>query len=89
MGSAIRKFIAVASRDDAFDFAASLLKPGARLPLAIEIEIEISKMVVRKLTANPPAERNQYTDLRCDLRSWWMTTRGPASSPARNMGRSL
>jgi len=63
VGSAIRKFIAVASRDDAFDFAASLLKPGARLALAIEIEIEISKMVVRKLTANPSAERNQYTDL--------------------------
>ena len=62
-GSAIRTFIAIASRDDAFDFAASLLKAGSRLPLAIELEIEVSKMVVRKLTANPPAERNQYAEL--------------------------
>jgi hypothetical protein len=63
VGSAIRTFIAIASKDDAFDLAASLLKAGSRLSLAIELEIEVSKMIVRKLTANPPAERCQYAEL--------------------------
>jgi hypothetical protein len=63
VGSAIRKFIAVASGSEAFDFAAVLLKAGGRAPLSIEIEVEVSKMVLRKLTSNPPPSRDQYPDL--------------------------
>jgi len=48
---------------DAFDAAVSLLKGDGRLPLPIELEVEISKMVVRKLTANPPAERDRHPEL--------------------------
>jgi len=63
VGSAIRKYVATASIDDAFDAAVSLLKGHGRLPLPIELEVEISKMVARKLTANPPAERDRYPEL--------------------------
>ncbi|MFI5456742.1 MAG: hypothetical protein ACHRXM_14950 [Isosphaerales bacterium] len=63
VGSAIRKFIAIAPGAEAIDFAAGLLEAGSRFPLPIEIEVEISKMVVRKLTANPPAGRDQYSEL--------------------------
>ena len=63
VGSAIRKFVAVASVDEALDFAAALLQAGHQMPLPIGIEVELSKMVVRKLTANPPARHDQYSDL--------------------------
>jgi hypothetical protein len=63
VGSAIRNYIATASVDEAFQAAASLLKAQERVPIPIELEVEITKMVLRKLTANPPAERNQHRDL--------------------------
>ncbi len=63
VGSAIRNYIATAVTDDAFQAAASLLKAQSRLPIPIELEVEVTKMVVRKLTPNPPAERDQYTEL--------------------------
>ena len=63
VGSAIRNYVATAASDDAFEAAASLLKAQGRLPIPIELEVEVTKMVVRKLTANPPMERDQYTEL--------------------------
>ncbi len=63
VGSAIRNYVATAASDDAFEAAASLLKAQGRLPIPIELEVEATKMVVRKLTANPPTERDQYTEL--------------------------
>jgi hypothetical protein len=63
VGSAIRNYVATATIDDAFQVAVSLLKAEGRLPIPIELEIEVTKMVVRKLTANPPTERDQYTGL--------------------------
>jgi len=63
VGSAIRNYVATAPMDDAFDAAVSLLKRDGRLPLPIELEVGISKMVVRKLTANPPAERDRHPEL--------------------------
>lgn len=63
VGSAIRKFVAVAPEEEAMDFAAGLLNAGNRSPLPIEIEVEISKMVVRKLNANPPTKQDQYPEL--------------------------
>jgi hypothetical protein len=63
VGSAIRKFIAIAPGSEAIDFAADLLRAGSRFPLPIEIEVEISKMVVRRLTANPPARTDRCSEL--------------------------
>jgi hypothetical protein len=63
VGSAIRNYIATATVGEAFEAAASLLKAPERLPLPIELEVEITKMVVRKLTASPPAERDQHNEL--------------------------
>jgi hypothetical protein len=63
VGSAIRNYIATAPSDAAFAAAASLLKAEGRFPIPIELEIEVTKMVVRKLTANPPAQRDQHHEL--------------------------
>jgi hypothetical protein len=63
MGSAIRNCVATAPSDEALDAAASLLKVDGRRALRIELEVEVTKMVVRKLTANLPAEREQYPEL--------------------------
>jgi len=63
VGSAIRNYVATATADEAFEAAACLLKAQGRLPIPIELEVEVTKMVVRKLTANPPAERDRYPGL--------------------------
>ena len=63
VASAIRNYVATAPTDAAFGAAASLLKAEGRLPLPIDLEVEVAKMVVRKLTANPPAQRDRYPDL--------------------------
>jgi hypothetical protein len=63
VGSAIRNYVAIAPIDEAFAVAASLLKADGTFPVPIELEVEVTKMVVRKLTANPPAERDQYPEL--------------------------
>lgn len=61
--AAIRLFIAIAPADDAFDYAASMLKPGGSSPLSIELELVLAKMVVRKLTALPPTKKDGLPDL--------------------------
>ncbi len=63
VASAIRNYVATAPADHAFRAVASLLNAEGRLPLPIDLELEIAKMVVRKLTANPPAGQDQYPEL--------------------------
>ncbi len=63
VGSAIRNYVATATVDEGFEAAASLLKAQGRTPIPIELEVEVTKMVVRKLTANTPSERDQYPEL--------------------------
>jgi len=63
VGSAIRNYVATATTDEAFAAAASLLQAQGRLPVPLELEVEVTKMVVRKLTANPPPGRDQYSEL--------------------------
>jgi len=63
VGSAIRNYVATAPVGDALEAAASLLKEEGELEIPIELEVEVTKMVVRKLTANPPAQRDQYSEL--------------------------
>jgi len=60
VGSAIRNYVATASTHEAFEAAASLLMAQGRLPVPLELEVEVTKMVVRKLTANPPAAGDQF-----------------------------
>src|SRR5271157_5562287 len=61
VGSAIRKYIAKAPVVEACETAASLLDAALKVPIVIELEI--AKMAVRKLTANPPFMRDQYSEL--------------------------
>jgi len=63
VGSAIRNYVARATIGEAFEAAASLLKSQGRLPIPLELEVEVTKMVVRKLTANPPVQRDQYPEM--------------------------
>jgi len=67
VASAIRKYVATAGTEEAFDYAACLLKASGRSPLSIELELEVTKMVVRKLTANPPASNESLPDLAARL----------------------
>ena len=53
VGSAIRKYVA-AMIPDAVGSVASLLEAGHRATLPLETEVEITKMIARKFTANPP-----------------------------------
>ena len=63
VGSAIRNYVARATIGEAFEAAASLLKSQGGLPIPIELEVEVTKMVVRKLTANPPEQRDQFPEV--------------------------
>jgi hypothetical protein len=67
VASAIRKFVATAGTEEAFDYAASLLRASGRSPLPLGLELEVTKMVVRKLTANPPASSESLPDLAARL----------------------
>ena len=60
VGSAIRNYVATAPVGDALEAAASLLKEEGELEIPIELEVEVTKMVVRKLTANPPRRRSVF-----------------------------
>lgn len=62
VGSAIRKYVAILKVDD-FRNVTVLLNPPNNRPLAIQSEIEIAKMIVRKLTAVPPAEADVEPNL--------------------------
>lgn len=53
VASAVRKLIAEATAADLDSFA-FLLESGSRAPVPLEVELEVAKMVVRKLTASPP-----------------------------------
>jgi hypothetical protein len=63
VGSAIRNYIATAPTNEAFELAANLLTADGRPPIPIELEVEVSKMVVRKLTANPPVGQGLHMEL--------------------------
>jgi len=52
VAAAIRKLIAEATTADLDSFAL-LLEPGSRAAVPLEVELEVAKMVVRKLTVNP------------------------------------
>jgi len=67
VASAIRKFVATAGTEEAFDYAATSLRACSHSPLPIELELEVTKMVVRKLTANPPASNESLPDLAAQL----------------------
>jgi hypothetical protein len=63
VGAAIRKCIATSKTDEALPYAAQLLHAGPLAPIPIEIELELVKMVLRKLTANPPEQHDFLPEL--------------------------
>jgi hypothetical protein len=63
VGAAIRKCVATMNADGALAYAARLLEPSPRAPVALEVELELAKMVVRKLTVNPPKHAEYLSEL--------------------------
>ncbi|MGO9599235.1 MAG: hypothetical protein ACLP7Q_14705 [Isosphaeraceae bacterium] len=86
VASAIRKFVATASTGEAFDYAASLLRASSRAPPSIELELEVTKMVVRRLTANPPASDQSFPDLAIRLKELCETYLNPRLLARENHG---
>jgi hypothetical protein len=63
VGAAIRKYIATMKVDEVLPCAAQFLEAGPRGSVPPEVELELTKMVVRKLTANPPGEEDFLPEL--------------------------
>lgn len=89
VGSAIRNYVAVAPTDEALEGAASLLRVDGRHALPIELEVETTKMVVRKLTANLPAQRERYCELAIRLEELIDDYTRPRFLAPHSMGLSL
>ena len=62
VGSAIRKFAAIIPMDR-MELLAKLIEPGHRAALAVELELEVAKMVYRNFEVHPPAEPDQQSEL--------------------------
>jgi hypothetical protein len=63
VGAAIRKYVATMKVDEVLPFAARLLAADPETPVPLEVELELTKMVVRKLTANPPGADGVFPGL--------------------------
>jgi hypothetical protein len=63
VGAAIRKYVATSKADEALPYTAQLLDAGPRAPIPLEVELELVKMIVRKLTANPPEQNDALPQL--------------------------
>ncbi len=62
------KCVATLQADEALAYAAHLLEAGSRTPVPLEVELELVKMIVRKLTANPPEPNDSLPELGDRLR---------------------
>lgn len=62
VGAATRKLVAYLPSED-LGTLAELLKPGARVSIPIEVELEVAKTVVRKLSAHPPVSDDPEPEL--------------------------
>lgn len=62
VASAIRTYVAIMDRGN-LQAIATLLEPNDKIPVPIEIELELTKMVVRKLIANPPGREDDQPGL--------------------------
>jgi hypothetical protein len=60
--SAIRKYIAIMPMDRMGDLAA-LLEQGHRVPLPLELELEVAKMIYRNYEVHPPLELDPQPEL--------------------------
>ena len=69
VGSAIRKFAAIMPMDRMEDLAV-LIEPGHHAPPAIELELELAKMVYRNYEVYPPSEADQESRLTVELSRW-------------------
>lgn len=67
--SAIRKFVAEMPAANLSEIG-FLLEPSHSVELPVELELTVAKMVVRKLTANPPQQDNPFPQL--DKQLWFL-----------------
>ncbi len=85
VASAIRKYIAILNNSDLGSIS-TLLEAGHRAPVPLEIELEIAKMIVRKLTANPPSQADPFPELGDRLIEICRTYLTDRLLPRRNYG---
>lgn len=69
VGSAIRKYAANMSMDRSGELA-ELLEPVQRMPLPLELELEVAKMIYRNFEAHPPEAADPQPEL--GARLWEM-----------------
>ena len=62
VGSALRKYVATMSPAD-LPSVAALLDAGHKAQVPLGLELEICKMVYRKLVANPPGDKHAFAEL--------------------------
>lgn len=62
VASAVRKYVGIVSCDE-ISSVAFILEAGHKAPVPIEVELEVAKMVVRKLTAVRPPEPSSLPEL--------------------------
>ncbi len=62
VGSAIRKYVAAMPLAD-LPGVAALLDAGHKAQAPLSVELEICKMVFRKLLANPPGDKQEFPEL--------------------------
>lgn len=63
LGAAIRKYVATMGINEAFTYVAELLSASPDAAFSTEIELESTKMVVRKLMANPIDRDDPFPEL--------------------------
>ena len=80
VGSAIRKFVGILPADQLGEIS-FILESGHRAPVAPEIELEVAKMIVRKLTVNVSREPNFLPDLANQLADLARTYLNPRLLP--------
>ena len=86
VGAAVRKCIATLPADEAFAYAAELLDSQDGTAASAELELEATKMVVRKLMANPPPTADVATQLADRLFEIVRSYVNPRILPQRTFG---
>lgn len=85
VGAAVRKMVAYLPLED-IGTLTELLTPSARVSIPLEVELEVAKTVMRKLTAHPPAVDDSEPELADRLMDVARTYLNPRLLPREKHG---
>lgn len=85
VGSAIRKYVGILGRDE-ISSVGFVLEAGHKTPVSPELELEVTKMIVRKLSAVAPQEANSLAELGNQLMDLARTYLNPRLLPRQYHG---